>query len=817
MSGDRVELEKVDGLDDTPLVRPQYPRAPGYPDIPAYGYGYGYGEEEEEGLHLRELWRTIRKRKWLILTIAVIITTLVTIEAYRTKSTYRASAFIELGKDMPAVRSSSGGMVIQTDDPDIYYPQLAINTHLFRLTSEPLLEDVVADLKLDQNPRFVESSRRSTWEAVQAIFSAVTFQKQGEEPPPTIGTLSADSNGPLRHTKEESARLAPFVSMIAGGLQAEQVKETRTLRVNYTHTDPAIAAAVANGVAQDFIDKTFEGKTENFTGASKWLDTTTREFKAKLERAEQELADYSKAHNIFSSEGKGETLTTDKLSRLHEQATRTETDRILRQSVYEEVKAGRVAGLPAAFSDPKLSSLQTKLDELQGVAEKLDEKFGPDHPDVKSTRTEIKTTLALLESYRKALEDKLKAEYELALRDEKSLKIALAQSKGEAVQQNQDAIQYNLLKSEVETTKSMYTDFLQKTSQAKVEVAQQHNNMRLIQPARVPGGPVGPVRFRMVMIGFFLSLVGGIGLAYFLEYVDNTIKTVEDVGRYVRLPALGVIPSIASTTSARKLRSGGNGKKLAASNRAGNGSSNAAKDFPYDSDRLALADSRSSAAEAYRVVRTSMLLSSAGNPPKIVLVTSGQPGEGKTTTVVNTAISLAQLGSSVLIIDCDLRKPSAHKIFGVEHTKGLSTYLSRDIEIDGLIQKLQIPNLSLLPCGPIPPNPAELISSDRMKTLLQMLSERYDHILVDSPPLINVTDPVILSSLVDGVILVVHGGKSTRAVTQRARQELASVGAKMFGVVLNNVDMRRERYDEYYYQRYYSDYGQTGTDANADG
>ena len=810
MSGDKVELEKVEILDEATLVRAHYPRAPGYPEMPAYGYGYGY-LEEEEGLHLRELWRTIRKRKWLILTIAVIITTLVTIEAYRTKSTYRASAFIELGKDVPAVRSSSGGMVIQTDDPDIYYPQLAINTHLFRLTSEPLLEDVVADLKLDQNPRFAESSRRSMLEAVQAILSRVTFQKQEEEAPATIGTLSPDSDSAMRRSKEDSVRLAPFVSMIGGGLQAEQVKDTRTLRVTFTHTDPAIAAAVANGVAQDFIDRTFEGKTEKFTGASKWLDTTTREFKAKLERAEQDLADYSKGHDIFSTDGKGETLTTDKLSRLHDQTTRTETDRILRQSVYEEVKAGRVAGLPAAFSDPKLGALQAKLDELQTAAERLDQKFGPDHPDVKTTRLEIKNTKAQLESSRKALEDKLKAEYELVFRDEKSLKLALAQAKGEAVQQNQNAIQFNILKQEVDTAKAMYTDFLQKTSQAKVEVAQQHNNMRLIQPARVPGGPVGPARFRMIMIGFFLSLVGGVGLAYFLEYVDNTIKTVEDVGRYVRLPALGVIPAMASIATARKLRTGSNGKRLAARN----GSTNAAQDFPYDSDRLALADSRSSAAEAYRVVRTSMLLSTAGNPPKTVLVTSGQPGEGKTTTVVNTAISLAQLGASVLIIDCDLRKPSAHKVFGLDHTKGLSTYLSRDIEIDGLIHKLQIPNLSLLPCGPIPPNPAELISSDRMKNLLQMLAGRYDHILVDSPPLIHVTDPVILSSIVDGVILVVHGGKSSRAVAQRARQELVSVGAKIFGVVLNNVDMRREGYDEYYYQRYYSNYGQNGADAKS--
>ncbi|MEK6285208.1 MAG: polysaccharide biosynthesis tyrosine autokinase [Acidobacteriota bacterium] len=802
MAGDRVEIEKVEPLDEAALVRPHYPAAPGYPEMPAYGYGYGYGDEEE-GLHLRELWRTIRKRKWLIAIIAVIITTLVTIEAYSTKSTYRASAFIELGKDSPAVRSATNGVVIQTDDADIYYPQLAINTHLFRLMSEPLLEDVVADLKLDQNPKFAESSRRSFLEAVQAILNRATFKNQEGDPPAKVGALTPDADISLARPKEESARLAPYVSMIQGGLQAEQVKETRTLKVTFTHTDPVLAAAVANGVAQDFINKTFEGKTEKFTSASKWLDTTTRELKAKVESAEQDLADYSKTHNIFSTEGKGETLTTDKLSRLHEQATRSETERILKQSVYEEVKAGRVAELPAAFSDPKLIALQNKLDELLATGEKLDLKYGPDYPQVIETRLQIKTTRAQLESSRKALEGKLKAEYELALRDERSLKIALGHAKGEAVQQNQDAIQYNIIKQEVDTAKGLYTDFLQKTSQAKVEVAQQHNNMRLIQPARAPGGPVGPARFRMIMIGFFLSLVGGVGLAYFLEYLDNTIKTVDDVGRYVRLPALGVIPAIQGHMPA-KLRASRNGKKLAASN----GSNNPAPEFPYSSESLALIDNRSTAAEAYRVVRTSMLLSTAGNPPKTVLVTSGQPGEGKTTTVVNTAISLAQLGASVLIIDCDLRKPAAHKVFGIDQTKGLSTYLSREMEVDSLIHKLQIPNLSLLPCGPIPPNPAELISSERMKNLLLLLAERYDHILIDSPPLIHVTDPVILSSLVDGVILVVHGGKSSRSVVQRARQELSSVGAKVFGVVLNNVDMRREGYDEYYYQRYYSNYGE---------
>jgi polysaccharide biosynthesis transport protein len=800
MAEEKAELEKLMPLEELPLERPRYPKNVGFTD--ASGYGYGPGEaEESDGLNVREIWRMIRKRKWLILAIMLVVTSLVTIEAYRTKSTFTASAFVEIGKDSPAIRSGPSDRVIQTEDSDTYYPQLSINTNLFRLTSEPLLEDVVVNLKLDENPSFVDPGKKPVWEAIKLIRNRFIPQEQDEPPPPPVYIPVADDNKNAPRSMEESQRLAPFVGVISGGLRAEQVKETRTLKVTYTHTNPSVAAAVANGVARAFIDQTFENKTERFTKASAWLDTTTRELRARFERAEQAMADYTRTHNIFSADGK-ETLTTDKMAKLHEHATRAETERMIKQSLYEEVKAGRGAQLPAMFSDLKLNALQTKLEEQQAIYDKLALKFGPDNPLIIEAKQQLASLQKQIETNRHALEEKLKSEYEVAARDEQALKAALNLSKGDAVQQNQDAIQFNLLKQEVDTAQALYKDFLQKTSQAQVEVAQQHNNLRLIQPAKVPGSPVGPARFRMIMFAFFLSLAGGIGLAYGLEFLDNTIKTVEDVGRYMRLPALGIIPALASTNPS-KLGKGKKGRKL-----AGSSSIQEVALRGYDMERLKVLETRSTAAEAYRVVRTSMLLSAAGSPPKTILVTSGQPGEGKTTTAVNTAISLAQLGASVLIIDCDMRKPSAHKIFGLDNMQGLSTYLSRDIKVESLIHELQIPNLSLLTSGAIPPNPAELISSERMKNLLHELGERYDHILIDSPPLINVTDPVILSTMVDGVILVVHGGKSTRGVAQRARQDLVSVGAKIFGVVLNNVDMRREGYNEYYYYRYYSDYGQ---------
>jgi capsular exopolysaccharide synthesis family protein len=290
-----------------------------------------------------------------------------------------------------------------------------------------------------------------------------------------------------------------------------------------------------------------------------------------------------------------------------------------------------------------------------------------------------------------------------------------------------------------------------------------------------------------------LSLVAGIGLAFLLDFLDDTVKSIDDIDRYIHLPALAMIPASRGVPRLKGIPQG-------------------ASPGPTESTALAMVDDvRSPIAESYRHLRTSLLLSSAGQPPRTILVTSSQPSEGKTTTAINTAYMLAQTGAEVLIIDCDLRRPRLHSQFEVGNSKGLTTWLSGERNLDNLLQTCaRTPNLKILTSGPVPPNPAELLGSEEMRKLLALLSERFAHIIIDSPPAISFTDASILSTMVDGVMLVVHGGRSSRAVVRRAKQQLLDVGAHIFGVVLNNVKLESQ---DYYYSGYYSNYYSTDAES----
>ncbi len=750
---------------------------------PSQNYDPIYGSYAEDGdkIDVREYWRQIRKHKWLVLSLVTIVTTLVAIQAFRTKPWYTAYTTIEIGKDSPTILKSAG---LTLSDEDSQY-LVNVNTKKLALDNPELFEKVVLDQKLDQNPKITEIVKK------KPLF-------------PFLGSSSDTAD----QSTEETAKIAPYVEHMVKNVDVEQIKNTRALKISYTDEDPKLAADVTNSIARVFMQTSFDSQTEKFTNSANWLDTTTRELKSKVQIAEQVLADYTRDNQIYSTalgdsktSTKTTTLTTSQLTQLHDQFIRTQTDRMLKKSLYEQVQAGRVAELPEAFSDPKITRYQQQLAELQGQAAELKVRFGPSNPKVVEVQNQIDVLTSQINNSRKALEAKLKADYERTVKDEQSLTVALNSAKVAAANENQASIRYNILQQDVETSRALYTDFLQKTNQAKAQVAEQNNNIKVIMAAQLPKNPVGPKRTLIIMVGFILSLGAGIGLALFIEFLDDSIKSLDDVERYAQLPTLGVIPNLTNGAKGRlkgKLKS----KEI---DLAENGSHLGIeiKHNEAQAKLLSDLDGHSITGEAYRALRTALLLSSAGNPPKTILVTSGQAGEGKTTTAVNTAISLAQLGAKVVIIDCDLRRPSLDKRLSISRAVGVSNYLSSHTELDGLIQKLEIPNLSSIPAGPIPPNPAELLSSAKMKEMIEELSKLFDHVIIDSPPIISVTDPIILSTLVDGTIMVIHGGKTSRRLVQRSRNELSNVRSRIFGVVLNNVDVRKDGYD-YYYYRYYN-------------
>jgi capsular exopolysaccharide synthesis family protein len=754
----------------------------------------------------------VRKRKWLIAGLALVVTSVVTLEAFRSKSIYQATTTVEIERPNRTVYRT-GDVTIESGD--IEYPfqtAITMKTNIRFLLSRPVLEDVVASLKLDQNPRFLDvTGRKSLVQSFQTVLSK--FKSGGDDIAPAADVASEkfEPGEPEVRSAEESARLSPYVAVLGSRIDASPIEETRMLSISVNHTDPTLAAQIANVTAKTFLDRSHRSKSKNYTATSTWLDEQTRKLKARVEEAELALNEFATSKNMFQGGGADakENLTVEKLSSMYGLALKAETEKILKGSLYEEVKAGRVDSLPESYADPKTSQLRSKLDELSLQATQYAGKYGPENPRVQDLNKQVAAIQKQLTEGRSTLESRLKAEYDRSVREEATLRDAFEKARGEAVAQNSAVIEYGLRKQKVELERGIYQEFLRKSTQAELQKQEQENTGRVIDPAFVPTVPVGPDRLRTIIIGLLASLVLGVGIALLLEYLDNSVKSVEDVARFAGLPTLAMIPAIGrrkAVKSPHKLKT----RIPALLHHTEAPEDERPAQLPARIVRKLRGDhsvSGSSLAEAYRGLRTSILLSSAGHAPRTILFTSGQPAEGKTTTCINTAISLAQLGASVLIIDADMRRPSTHKAFKVSHLPGLSSFLSQGIELDGLIKELAIRDLSLLTSGPIPPNPAELISSSRMKELLQVATANFDHVLIDSPPLMTVSDPLVLSTIVEGVILVVQAGRSSRGIIRRSRIELDRVGSKIFGVVLNNVDVKREGYNEYdYYNRYTTEY-----------
>ncbi|HEV7799387.1 MAG TPA: polysaccharide biosynthesis tyrosine autokinase [Pyrinomonadaceae bacterium] len=741
-----------------------------------------YGVSGLEPTNFRDYLFVVLKRKWLILSLVLVVTSLVTIQAFRSPSIYAGETTIRIEQKAPNVLQTKDIVITGQQDPNFWGTQLKL------LENPALARQVVLTLDLQHNPTFFGGQTQGG--VFASLRRAFSKQKKVNESPAVTSGLTVVGESEVTGsslTPEQLAQLEPYEDAIVSGLVVESIPNTNLVKIRFIHSDPDLAQKIANTLAEVFVNNNLERSTQGSTKAEDLLAREIASLQTKIRHDQEAQFNYAKSKNLPLVNNTAGNLEAVRLATLSGQLLTAENER---KNLQAQLEAARKERDPFSIPDVNTSVRVEKLrDRISALKEKRDALliiYTPEWPEVQKIDAQLQGLEKELLKAPSEIVTSIQRKYEAAASQENLLRRSYEQQKGTTTQQTRDEIDLLAMTQELESNRQRLNTLVQRQREFQLANGDRSNEVSIATYSRLPKEPIGPPRFRNIFVAFLLSLVAGIGLAFLLDFLDDTVKSVEDVDRYLQLPALALIP--AGRDRGRLIGLGGG-----------------APQGPAPSDTTALAmisDARSPIAESYRHLRTSLLLSSAGKPPKTILVTSSQPSEGKTTTAINTAFMLAQTGAEVLIIDCDLRRPRLHAHFGAPNTKGLTNWLSGETDVDSLMQTYTPqPNLKFLTSGPVPPNPAELLGSDEMRKLLGVLTERFAHVVIDSPPAISFTDASILSTMVDGVVLVVHGGRSSRAVVRRAKQQLLDVGAHIFGVVLNNVKVETQ---DYYYSGYYT-------------
>lgn len=715
---------------------------------------YSSGTPEEE-VHLRDYLNIILRRKWVVLTFLIAIVTTVTIGTFLKKPLYKSAITVKIEKENPNILAFKDVVGLERTEEDYYQTQYKV------LKSRNLAKRVIRTLNLAVHPEFSVP------------------EEEKENSLASRELLAQDS--PLEDVSISSQLIDRFLDRI----DVVPLQKSRLVNVSFVSYDPQLSARAADAIGEAFIDLNIESKFEATHQARAWLEKQLEVMKAKVEQAEEKLNEYAAKNQIIFLEktddkGKGtdsESIVSKKLSELSTEMTAATAERISREALYREIHSGEQDSSSVVMNNPLIMELKKSYAALEAEYNELLKTYKPDYPKMVRLKEHATQVKKKIDQETKKVVASVRKDYEVAVKRENQLKATLDSQKKEALDLNQRAIQYQILKREADTNKELYNGLLQRLKETGVSASLTASNIQVLDNAEVPKDPFKPNKTLNIFLSLIVGLFGGIGLAFFTEYLDRSIKTPEDIEKKVSLPPLGLVPHYPGSKESLPV------------------------------EYISHSDGRSPIAEAYRSIRTFILLSTGGKPPRILMVTSPERSAGKTTTSINTAISLTKSDVKVVLIDADMRKPRLHRVFELENTKGLSTFLSGNAEFDdGLIQPTTIDNLDIIAAGPVPPNPAELLTSYRFQDLLHGLYPLYNFIVIDTPPVLGIADPLIISSRTDGVIMVVRSGQTSKEAVHEAKRLLLSVNAKILGVVLNSVDQGAMRYSYYYnyYKYYYS-------------
>lgn len=703
--------------------------------------------------HLYDYLLILRKHQWMVLSFLLAVVTIVSVATFRMHPIYVATAKLEID------RENSNILPFQGTDSYDYMMDMDnyIETQSRILTSETLALQTIRNSGLASHPDFSNG-----------------------------GVVSeAIARGSLANQK-----LPPEVAAFLGDLSVKRIPNSRLMEVSFESTDPILAARILNAHLENYKSQNIQSRYDTTAEATNWLASQLSDLKLKVEKSENDRINYERENQIWSLDNDKNNMTTQRLSDLNKELTDAESETLKKRALYEYAESGDLDVVPQIRENSLLQDLQRKQADLSVQYTEALNQYGPNFPKVLRIEAQIKDLEEQITKARKGIIVQLKSDYNEAKAREDLLSQRLDQQKVETNAMSEKMVQYNILRRDADANKALYEGLLTKLKEAGISAGLKSSNIRIVDPAIIPSAPARPAKARNIALAFLVGLVGGIGIALMREYMDNTVKTPDDVETLSRLPSLAVVPMFADS--------------LIANRKSGLLKSTSANGHDKRIELVAQHLPKSQMAEAFRALRTALLLSQAERPPQVILVTSALPREGKTTAAANLAVTLAQLGDRTVLVDADLRKPGVGRLLNLGTGKyaGLSSYLAGASTLDLVtVPHEAIPNLAAIPTGPLPPNPADLLSSHRLADAIVELKTKFKFIVIDSPPIMAATDAVILSVQADGVLLVVRSGETPKAAFTRSCDLLTSVNSNLLGVVLNAVDSNAPDY--YYSYRYY--------------
>jgi uncharacterized protein involved in exopolysaccharide biosynthesis/Mrp family chromosome partitioning ATPase len=755
------------------------------------------GTLADEDPALVELWRVVRKQIRLILGLVTISVGCAALAVLLQTPIYTASATLQIERQAPRVAPVRDVQEVDASTTferyDYYETQFQI------LKSRVLAARVIQALHLEDDPRLAPET---SW-----ISSGIAALR---------ARFSRRPRAELEGSGREFGVDGSLIDRYLASLSVTPVKGSRLVTVSFSSRSPALAASVANAHVDQYLESLLEQRSGLAEKAKEILDAELEKARGRLAEAERALNEFRRRSGVVAVEGERTDVASSRFEDLNARYTAAQAERIAWESQYRLIESGKEESLPEVVSSKMIQDLKQEVARAEAERAELGRIFEPAYPKMAAAIAREQQLKARLREEIGKIVEGIRSSYLAAKNREEALARSLAEQRQVVLAQKDVGAEYAVLERDVETARSLYNDLLRRVRDLDVAGATQFGNISIVEPAAVPRVPSSPRKLLTLGVTAAASLLAGVLLAFVRERLDSTLKTAEDVERSLGLPTLGIVPSYGAVAPR-------NGRAEAKLLSFGGVAAPAAGSV----DRVVEQAPRSVLAEAYRTIRTALLLSSPDAPPQVLLFTSGAAGEGKTATAINEALALAGAGGRVLLIDADIRKPRLHRVFDVANGVGLSTYLAGFTPLETVIHPVPIGassgnghdaagtdgvdgvprgRLWVLPSGPVPPNPAELLGSRRMRDTLERLREEHDFIVIDTPPVLPVTDAVVLSAFCDAVILVVKGQKTPARVVAQARDRLARARARVVGVVLNDVDVTGADYrDDYPYAYAYYD------------